>query len=141
MSQLLQPALTSITKLNEAISRMINLHGFSPLSTNHLDGTFSSGRHLVLLTQDPLLSPESLDACVILPEALKRRPSDIIVKWVADAETSQQLMASCQINRAPAVIFFQNGQITNYLEGIRDWGSYEASILALVDSCADRFEA
>ena len=71
-----------------------------------------------------------LDACVILPEALKASAGRVNA-WVADHETSPALMQRFGVARAPAVVFLRYGEYVGTLAGIRDWSEYQDELARL----------
>jgi len=129
MSLQLAPGPTSLDRLETAIGRMLQKHGF--LRVDSANQGFGHGLNAVLLTDDPQRNLEILDACVILPEALKAL-GDGIQRWVAGPETAPVLMQRFGVPRAPAVVFLRNGEYLGGLNGIRDWSEYRNEVARLV---------
>ena len=121
---------TSLERLETAIARMIKKHGFIRVERDQAE--FPSGLTALLLTEDPQRNLEVLDACVILPEALKP-VSDQLSCWVADPETAPALMQQYGVARPPAVVFLRDGQFVGVLNGIRDWSEYQNEIARLLN--------
>lgn len=133
MSLQLSPGATSLERLETAIGRMRQKHGFQPVEPGQSD--FPAGLSALLLTEDPQRNLEVLDACVILPEALKPL-GDKISRRVAGPEASAALMQQYAIARAPAVVFLRDGQYVGALNGIRDWNEYQNEVARLLDGPA-----
>ncbi len=121
-----------LDRLDQAISRMVERHEFQRVALAEGEPFSPAGLALVLITDDPQRNLEILDACVILPEALKGVSG--IARWVADAKASEALRQRFGITRAPAVVFLRDGQYAGTLSGIRDWAEYQAEISRLLDS-------
>ncbi|HRH72945.1 hypothetical protein [Zoogloea sp.] len=123
----LKAGASPLDRLRQGIARMVEHHGFQPVLPEDTDAFSPSGLVALLLTDDPQRNPEILDACVILPEAL--RPfADTVSPWVADAAASVPLMARYGVSRAPAVVFLRDGAYLGSLNGIRDWAEYQAEV-------------
>lgn len=129
MSLQLAPGPTSLDRLETAIGRLQQKHGFQRVADS--DQAFPDGLIALLLTEDPQRNLEVLDACVILPEALKPLGSDI-ARWVAGPDTASALMQKFGVARAPAVVFLRDGQYLGGLNGIRDWRDYQAEVARLL---------
>lgn len=130
MSLTLAAPTTSLDRLATAIARMVVRHDFRMVPADA--AVFSpAGLNALLLTDDPQRNLEVLDACVILPEALKPVAGRINC-WVADHETSPALMQRFGVARAPAVVFLRDGEYVGALNGIRDWGEYQAEVQRLL---------
>lgn len=125
MSLQLAPGPTSLDRLDAAIARMQAKHGFLRLAGDHPE--FPAGLAAVLVTDDPQRNLEVLDACVILPEALKSL-GDQISRHVAGPDTAPALMQKYGIARAPAVVFLRDGEFVGSLNGIRNWNEYQAEV-------------
>ncbi len=132
MSQTLAAPTSSLDRLNAAIARMVVHHGFRVIQEDTAEDFSPSGLNAVLLTEDPQRNLEVLDACVILPEALKPVAGRINA-WVAGAEASPALLRRFGVARAPAVIFLRNSEYLGALNGIRDWSEYQAEVTRLLD--------
>lgn len=128
MNLCLAPAITPISRLQTALDQLIARHDFSLLDETQAETFCPPGKLIVLFTDDPQRSPEVLDACVILPEALKSLGRDDLVAWVADSTTSAFLMRRFGIKRAPAVVFLLDGALQGHLDGIRDWHEYRRAV-------------
>jgi hydrogenase-1 operon protein HyaE len=133
MSLQLSPGVTSLERLETAIGRMQQKHGFQRLAGN--DQVFPEGLVALLLTEDPQRNLEVLDACVILPEALKPLGSDV-ARWVAGPDVAPELMQKFGVARAPAVVFLRDGQYLGGLNGIRDWSEYQIEMARLLNGPA-----
>ena len=133
MSLQLVAGPTSLEKLKTAIGRMLQKHGFFRVDRNNQE--FPAGLTALLLTEDPQRNLEVLDACVILPEALKPL-GDKISRRVAGAEASAPLMQQYAVARAPAVVFLRDGQYVGALNGIRDWNEYQNEVARLLEGPA-----
>ena len=133
MSLHLAPGPTSLDRLQSAIARMQAKHGFQLLAGDHTE--FPAGLAALLVTDDPQRNLEVLDACVILPEALKPL-GDQISRHVAGADTAPALMQKYGIARAPAVVFLRDGEYVGSLNGIRDWNEYQAEVERLLSGPA-----
>lgn len=128
MNFCLEPAITSFARLKTAIDQLLARHDFSLLDEAQAQAFSPPGQSIVLLTEDPQRSPEVLDACVILPEALKPLCRDNLATWVADSPASMVLMKRFGITRAPAVVFLRDGVMQGHLDGIRDWQEYRLAV-------------
>jgi hydrogenase-1 operon protein HyaE len=129
MSLHLAPGPTALDRLETAIGRLQQKHGFARVADGASD--FPSGLCVLLLTEDPQRNPEVLDACVILPEVLKPL-GDTIVRRVAGPDASPALQQQFGVGRPPAVIFLNDGVYVGSLNGIRDWRDYQIEIARLL---------
>ena len=129
MSLELKAGPTSLERLETAIARMVQKHGFFPVDPSNTE--FAEGLTALLLTDDPQRNLEVLDACVILPEALKPLDATITCR-VAGPEVSPALMQRYGVARAPAVVFLRDGQYLGVLQGIRDWREYQEELARLL---------
>lgn len=133
MSLEFAPGPTSIDRLETAIGRLQQKHGFQRVSD--ADSAWPAGLCALLLTEDPQRNPEVLDACVILPEALKPLGEEI-ARRVAGPDVAPALQQRFGIARPPAVVFFRDGAYLGSLNGIRDWREYQVEIAELVNGPA-----
>lgn len=133
MSLHLSPGPTSLERLQAAIARMQSKHGF--LRVEGDNPSFPAGLAALLLTEDPQRNLEVLDACVILPEALKLLEGQIS-RHVAGPDASPLLMQKYGVARAPAVVFLRDGEYVGSLNGIRDWSEYQAEVDRLLSGPA-----
>lgn len=133
MTTSLTPAITSLARLAAAIEQLVLRHAFLRVDAATASAFSPPGRALLLLTDDPQRNPEVLDACVILPEALKGQDRSELPTFVADADASLLLMKRFAVARAPAVVLLLDGQLRGTLPGIRDWSEYIAAIAQLLD--------
>lgn len=129
MSTTLSPASTSLSRLALALERMERQHGFQRLAD--VDGPLPSGLAALLLTEDPQRNPEVLDACVILPEALKCA-GEPVARLVAGADVSPEFMRRFGVSRVPTVVVLRDGQYLGALSGILAWGEYQAEFKRLM---------
>ncbi len=129
MTLQLAPGPTSLDRLETSISRMTQKHGFERVDRD--TPPYPAGLTALLLTDDPQRNLEVLDACVILPEALKPL-GEQISRRVAGPEASAELMKQFGVARAPAVVFLRDGQFVGILNGIRDWGEYQNEVSRLM---------
>lgn len=135
MTATLAAAPTSLDRLAQAIARLTARHGFRPVPAQEAEHFSPAGQVALLLTEDPQRNLEVLDACVILPEALKAA-GDRLTSWVADHAASPALMRRFGVARAPAVVFLRDGEYVGALNGIRDWAEYQAEVSRLLDGPA-----
>ncbi len=131
MSLELKAGPTSLERLQTAISRMVQKNGFAPFLPDFQVDRSASLLTALLLTEDPQRNPEVLDACVILPEALKPL-GEQLVRLVAGPEASVPLLQRYGVARAPAVVFLRDGEFVGVLQGIRDWSEYQAEVARLL---------
>ena len=131
MSSELKAGPTSLERLQTAISRMVQKNGFAPFSPDFQVDRSAPVLSALLLTEDPQRNPEVLDACVILPEALKPL-GERIVRLVAGPEVSAPLLQRYGVARAPAVVFLRDGEFVGVLQGIRDWREYQDEVARLL---------
>lgn len=129
MSLHLAPGPTALDRLETAIGRLQRKHGFQRLRDGDTD--FPAGLCALLLTEDPQRNPEVLDACVILPEALKPL-GETIARRVAGPEAAPALQQQFGVGRPPAVIFLNDGAYLGSVNGIRDWRDYQIEIAQLL---------
>lgn len=129
MSLELKSGPTSLERLQTAIERMVQKHGFSRVDRE--TDAFVGELTALLLTEDPLRNPEVLDACVILPEALKPL-GERIVRRVAGPEVAPALLQRYGVARPPAVVFLRQGEYVGTLQGIRDWREYQDEVERLL---------
>jgi len=129
MSLELKAGPTSLERLETAIARMTQKHGFERVDRS--DAAFPAGLCALLLTDDPQRNLEVLDACVILPEALKAL-GDGIARRVAGPDVAPALMQAYGVARAPAVVFLRDGSFQGVLPGIRDWAEYRTEVERLL---------
>lgn len=132
MTAILAAGPTSLERLAQAIARMTVRHGFRPVPAEVAEHFSPAGHVVLLLTEDPQRNPEVLDACVILPEALKAM-SDRLTRWVADHQASPALIRRFAVARAPAVVFLRDGEYLGVLNGLRDWAEYQAEVARLLN--------
>ena len=128
MSLELKAGPTSLDRLETALARMQQKHGFSRVDRENPQ--FPAGLAALLLTDDPQRNLEILDACVILPEALNGLGTDV-ARLVAGPEAAPALMQRFAVARAPAVVFLRDGDYLGSLNGIRDWQEYRDEIARL----------
>lgn len=133
MSFELKAGPTSLERLETAIGRMTQKNGFERLAA--ADAPCPAGLTALLLTEDPQRNLEVLDACVILPEALKPL-GDRVARRVAGPEVAPALMQRYGVARAPAVVFLRDGEFVGVLAGIRDWADYQKEVARLLDGPA-----
>ncbi len=133
MSLTLAPGQTSLERLETALARMVQKHGFQRV--DRADAEFPAGLCALLLTDDPQRNLEVLDACVILPEALKGL-DERVARRVAGAELAPALLQKYGVARAPAVVFLRDGAYVGALNGIRDWVEYQNEVARLLDGPA-----
>lgn len=130
MTLVLAPAATTLERLEQSIERLQARHGFERVADA---GTFSPpGNAILLLTDDPQRCMEALDACVIVPEALKAVAASDASCWVADHAQSAVLMKRFAVSRAPAVVFLRDGIAAGTLTGIRSWKEYQSELAKLL---------
>lgn len=130
MNSQLAPGVTSLDRLETAIGRLQQKHSFFRVDRDEPE--FPAGPAALLLTEDPRRNLEVLDACVILPEALKQA-GERIACWVAGPDFAPGLMQRYGVARAPAVVFLRDGQFVGVLNGIRDWNAYQAEVEGLLN--------
>lgn len=128
---ILSPAKTPLARLESAINRMVTCHRFARIESAD-DGRLQVGLVVLLLTDDLQRNLETLDACVILPEALKVCEDTALVRMVASPEASVQLLRRFAIARLPASLFLRDGELLGCLTGIRDWSDYRSEANRLV---------
>lgn len=133
MSFELKAGPTSLERLETALGRMTQKNGFERLAS--ADAPCPAGLSALLLTDDPQRNLEVLDACVILPEALKPL-GDRVARHVAGPDVAPALMQRYGVARAPAVVFLRDGEFVGVLPGIRDWADYQAEVARLLDGPA-----
>ena len=130
MSAQFAPPQSSLDKLDAALRRLVERHAFSRLAdadADAFDGLALDGLAVLLLTDDPQRSPESLDVAVVLPEAL-RALGLVATALVADAGASPALARRFGVNRYPAVVVLQGGEYLGTLAGILDWGAFVSEL-------------
>ena len=125
MSAQFAPPPSTLDKLDAALKRLADRHGFTRLANEAaldaaLDG---SGLAALLLTDDPQRSPESLDVAVVLPEAL-RALGVTASGLAAGADLSPALARRFGVNRYPAVVVLRGGAYLGALTGILDWSPF-----------------
>lgn len=139
MSLELKAGPTSLERLETAIGRMVQKHGFFEISAeipvDRGNAEKTAALTALLLTEDPQRNPEVLDACVILPEALKPL-GEKVVRQVAGPAASAPLLQRYGVARAPAVVFLRAGEFVGVLQGIRDWNDYQAEVDRLLSGPA-----
>lgn len=128
MSLELKAGATSLERLEGAITRMQQKHGFVRVAADAPQ--FPAGLAALLLTDDPQRNLEVLDACVILPEALNGLGADV-ARLIAGPEATAALMQRFAVARAPAVVFLRDGDYLGSLNGIRDWQEYRDEVARL----------
>lgn len=131
MSLELKAGPTSLERLQTAIARLVQKHGFVEISAEMPVDRSNARLVALLLTEDPQRNLEVLDACVILPEALKPL-GEQIARQVAGPEVSAPLLQRYGVARAPAVLFLRDGEFVGVLQGIRDWNEYQAEVERLL---------
>lgn len=133
MSLELKAGPTSLERLETALGRMQQKHAFYRVDRKNPE--FPAGLTALLLTEDPQRNLEVLDACVILPEALKQA-GGLIARWVAGPDFAPGLMQQYGVPRAPAVVFLRDGAFVGVLNGIRDWADYQNEVARLLSGPA-----
>ncbi|MCK6389558.1 MAG: hypothetical protein L6Q40_00830 [Azonexus sp.] len=133
MSFELKSGPTSLERLQTAIDRMVQKHGFTAVDRDLPQ--FPGGLSVVLLTDDPQRNLEVLDACVILPEALKALGQEVACQ-VAGPEVAAGLMKAWGVARAPSVVFLRDGEYAGALNGIRNWTEYRDEVARLLSGPA-----
>lgn len=128
MSLDLKAGPTSLERLETALARLVQKHGFQRLESAQAD--LSTGLCALLVTDDPQRNLEVLDACVILPEALNGLGADV-ARLIAGPEATAALMQRFAVARAPAVVFLRDGDYLGSLNGIRDWQEYRDEVARL----------
>jgi hydrogenase-1 operon protein HyaE len=116
-------------RLAQALARLTRQYAFQPITD--LAAALAAGTHVLLLTADPQGAPETLDAAVILPEALKTGAGEV-TRWVAEPEASAEIARQYSIARFPAVLFLRDGAYLGSLVGLRDWQEYRAEVTRLL---------
>lgn len=132
MSAQFAPPQSSLDKLDAALKRLTERNGFVRLADEAaLDAALDAGGFAVLLlTDDPQRSPESLDVAVVLPEALRAigAPARGLA---ADAVLSPALARRFGVNRYPAVVVLRDGAYLGALTGILDWSPFVTELARL----------
>ncbi len=131
MSLELKAGPTSLERLQAAIARLVQKHGFLEISAEMPVDRSNARLVALLLTEDPQRNLEVLDACVILPEALKPLGGQV-ARQVAGPDVSATLLRHYGVARAPAVVFLREGEFVGVLQGIRDWNEYQAEVERLL---------
>ena len=133
MTLQLAPGPTSLDRLETSISRMTQNTVLNALTaTRRVSGRLDRS----VADRRSQRNLEVLDACVILPEALKPL-GEQISRRVAGPEASAELMKQFGVARAPAVVFLRHGQFVGILNGIRDWGEYQSEVSRLMTGPAN----
>lgn len=129
MSVQFAPPQSSLDKLDVALKRLAERHGFERVADA---ATFDAGAGLavLLLTDDPQRSPESLDVIVVLPEALQALGLPAR-RFAADAQVSPQLAKRFGASRFPAVVVLRDGAYLGAFSGILDWGPFVGELSRL----------
>lgn len=126
---------TALERLETAIGRMEQKHGFTRVAADASLPANLPTLTALLLTEDPQRNLEVLDACVILPEALKALGENV-ARLVAGPDAAPALMQKFGVSRAPSVVFLRDGAYLGALNGIRDWSEYQAEVARLLDGPA-----
>ena len=96
----------------------------------------------VLFTGDPTRSPESWDACVVLPELLRAcRLADegtAVAAVILDPAASRDAAPAYGVDRLPALVVLRDGEYTGVIEGMQDWPRYLAELGRLAVAPARR---
>lgn len=129
----LKAGATSLDRLEGAIARMQQKHGFVRVAADAPQ--FPAGLAALLLTDDPQRNLEVLDACVILPEALKALGQEV-ARHVAGPDAAVGLMKAWGVARAPSVVFLRDGEYAGALNGIRNWTEYRDEVARLLSGPA-----
>ena len=125
MSAQFAPPPSSLDKLDAALKRLAERNGFMRLADEAaLDAALDAdGLAVLLLTDDPQRSPESLDVAVVLPEAL-RALGVPACGLAAGADLSPALARRFGVNRYPAVVVLRGGAYLGVISGILDWSPF-----------------
>ena len=124
MSAQFAPPQSSLDKLDAALRRLVERHAFSRLAdADAFDGLALDGLAVLLLTDDPQRSPESLDVAVVLPEAL-RALGVTASGLAAGADLSPALARRFGVNRYPAAVVLRDGDYLGAISGILDWSPF-----------------
>lgn len=133
------PPPSSLARLDEALRRMEDRHAFERIcAASQVDSALAAGGYVVLLlTDDPQRSPESLDVAVVLPEALASLQLSAR-RLVADAQMSPELARRYGVQRYPAVVVLRDGAYLGTLSGILDWRPFLEQLGRLAMSAPSR---
>lgn len=130
------PPQSSLDKLDAALRRLVERHGFVRVADA---AAFEAGEGfvLLLLTDDPQRSPESLDVAVVLPEAFKvlGLPARC---FAADSMHSPGLGKRYGLNRYPAVVALRDGAYLGTFSGILDWMPFVTELRRLAEAAPSR---
>lgn len=89
--------------------------------------TGAPGLKFVIFADDPNKQKETLDIVVIGPEVRKTLPG-IESAWVTDTSVGRALAARWGMRRLPAIAVFRGADFLGAVEGLTDWGTYEAGL-------------
>lgn len=130
------PPQSSLDKLEAALRRLVERHGFALVEEG---AAFEAGEGftLMLLTDDPQRSPESLDVAVVLPEALKALGLPARC-FAADSLQSPGLGKRYGVNRYPAVVALRDGAYLGAFYGILDWVPFVTELRRLAEAAPAR---
>jgi hydrogenase-1 operon protein HyaE len=130
------PPQSSLDKLDAALRRLVERHAFALVEEG---AAFEAGEGfvLLLLTDDPQRSPESLDVAVVLPEALAALALPARC-FAADSVHSPGLGKRYGVNRYPAVVALRDGAYLGAFSGILDWAPFVTELRRLAEAAPGR---
>lgn len=130
------PPQSSLDKLDAALKRLVARHGFS-LVPEAAEFAAGPGLAVLLLTDDPQRSPESLDVAVVLPEALQALKLEARC-FAGDALVSPALARRYGVSRFPAVVLFSDEAYLGAFSGILDWAPFVAELARVAAATPSR---
>lgn len=116
--------------------RMREKEGFTEFGEAEVDAMVKApGLKFVVFADDPNKQKETLDIVVIAPEVKKTLPQ-VESAWVTDTAVGRALAARWGMRKLPAVALFRGEAFLDAVEGLSDWGAYEAGLAEIASRTA-----
>lgn len=107
--------------------------GFDVVTPDHLSRWVQQySAAVLLLSSDPIKTPEVSDNIVIIPEILALFPAYSWRIGAANLEDSEIFADSYKISKYPAVLFFLQGELLGSLSGLYPWQELLARVRQLL---------
>jgi hydrogenase-1 operon protein HyaE len=118
------------------LTRLATDSGVLRLAADQIDAEAAQHARLALLyTADPARSPESWDACVVLPELLAGAGFPLRGA-ILDPVQSDLAAARFGIDKRPALVILREGQYVGVIEGMQDWMPFMTTLRYLCEAPA-----
>lgn len=118
------------------LTRLAAEAGVLRLTADEIEAGAARHERLALLyTADPARSPESWDACVVLPELLAGAGFEVRGA-ILDPAQSDLAAARFGIDKRPSLVVLREGRYVGVIEGMQDWLPFMTNLRYLCDAPA-----